>query len=83
MNHQQSDLIKRVQHDKVFEFAVVHRAGGIVDIVVGDDDFFDQVIDPGKSRKLAVIRFLFCNAVGNLNEVNLVILLSAEIDLTP
>ena len=50
MNHQQSDLIEWVQLYKVFEFAVVHRAGGIVDIVVGDDDLFDEVIDPSKSK---------------------------------
>ena len=62
---------------------MIHRAGGIVDIVVGDDDLFDEIIDSGKCRKLAVIRFLFRHAVGDLNEVNLIILLRAEIDLAP
>ena len=78
-----SDFVKWVQHDKFFELTMINRAGGVIDIIVGDDDLLDRIVNTGKSWHFPLIGFVLRYTVSDLYEILFPFLYSEKIDLPP
>ena len=57
-------------------------AGGIVDLVVCDDDLCVNLAEVVESRKLSTVSFVFDHTVSDLNIILLVVFLSKKINFS-
>ena len=62
-------FLQTFHKQKVFKFNMLYRTCGIIDIVVGDNDFLRKIIYIFKCGKLFFVRLIFGNAVSHLHEI--------------